>query len=53
MPIYYRGIPGNVVDVSTLTATIKELSGYPQFPRLIGSTVIFLKVTIAVSKQYK
>jgi hypothetical protein len=28
MPIYYRGIPGNVVDVSTLTATIKELSGY-------------------------
>jgi hypothetical protein len=28
MPIYYRSIPGNVVDVSTLTTTIKELSGY-------------------------
>lgn len=28
LPIYFRYVPGNVVDVSTLTCTMKELKAY-------------------------
>ena len=28
LPLYFRYMPGNVIDVSTLSRTIKELKAY-------------------------